>query len=96
MKPQTGDEVSEPLYGAAIEDDAVISVVTFEHLAEPLVLFSHREMQAFPHFRSQRLQLANHAFGPGLLLDREPPAPGLAAVMRETQEVERFRPPRPG
>ena len=61
----------EPLHGAVIEDDAVMSIVPFEHLAEPLMLFAHREREAFPHFRSYRLQLADHAFGLSLLLDRE-------------------------
>src|SRR6202020_3662850 len=67
QEPRLAEEVAEPLHGAVVEDDAVISVMPLEHLAEPVMLFAHWEMQAFLHFRPQRLQLADHAFGLGLL-----------------------------
>lgn len=49
-------------------------------------------MHPSPHLLAQLLQLAHHPLPLGLLAEEKASVPGLAAVMREAQEVEHLRP----
>src|SRR5271165_4274099 len=74
-----------------VEDHAEVLIVTGQHLTHPPMLLPHGSVHAALHLVSDCLQLSDQALGLRLPLDHESVRPGLAAVVREAQKVERLR-----
>src|SRR6266850_3614618 len=60
--------------------------------SQPPVLVAEPLVHPSPHLLAQLLQLADHPLPLGLLAEEKASVSGLAAVMREAQEVEHLRP----
>src|SRR3954471_14226084 len=91
LSPEPDDAVFEGAQCPVVEDDPVVLTVSSQHLTEPLMLFPNGSVHPARHFLTKDLQFPDHALRLRLAFDHEPAAPGLAAVVREAQEVEGLR-----
>src|SRR3954468_697681 len=96
LSPEPDDAVFEGAQCPVVEDDPVVLTVSSQHLTEPLMLFPNGSVHPARHFLTKDLQFPDHAFRLRLPFDHEPAAPGLAAIVREAQEVEGLRASQPG
>ena len=96
LSPELDDAGLERTKSPRVEDDAIVPVVTTQHLAQPATLLSNRSVHPLPHLLSDLLELSHHAFGLGLALDHELATSGLPAIVREAQEAEGLRAALPG
>src|SRR6476620_11097335 len=82
-----GQEAAQPV---GVAGDAIVGVVPTHHARQPIVLFAYGRVPPPFHLLPQFLQLADHAAALRLAVHHESSVQGLAAVVREAQEVERF------
>ena len=84
------DDLVERAKSPRVEDDAIVPIVTTQHLAQPAMLLPNRGMHPPPHLLSDLLELAHHAFDLCFALDHELAAPGLPAVVRKARAAFLF------
>src|SRR3954452_18302058 len=93
LSPKPDDAVFESAKCPVVEDDPVVLTMSSQYLTEPLMLFPYGSVHPSRHFLTEDLQFPDHAFRLRFPFDHEPAAPGLAAVVREAQEVSGRRSP---
>ena len=91
-EPKPAYMVVEELHRAVVARQAVIHIMSSEHLAQPDLLVGHRCMHPTPGFYPQCLQLLDKPLALRLPLDHETPIPSPPTIMGETQEGERRTP----
>src|SRR3954462_1854877 len=96
LSPKPDDAVFEGAKRPVVEDDPVVLTVSSQYLTEPLMLFPYGSVHPSRHFLTEDFQFPDHALRLRLPFDHEPAAPGLAAIVREAQEVEGLRASQPG
>src|SRR5215472_4259196 len=96
LTPELDDAGLERAKRPRVEDDAIVPIVTTQHLAQPAMLLSNRSVHPLPHLLSDLLELSHHAFDLRFAFDHELAASGLPAVVRKAQEAEGLRTTLPG
>src|SRR5262249_58837705 len=89
--PDPSDQGTEPIQAGAVAGYGVIVEPSLDNCSQPPAHVGHREVHATHELGFDRLQLRAHALGDRLSLDRKRSLPRRPAVVREAEEVERFR-----
>src|SRR5215468_2708546 len=62
LAPELDDAGLERTKSPRVDDDAIVPIVTTQHLAQPAMLLANRSMHAPPHLLADLLELSRHAF----------------------------------